>query len=58
MFMIDGEAIRRRWDAVGSKLDERGGGFSRLARSGRWGVAGSRRSQASRVWRAARSSTG
>src|SRR6516225_7581617 len=24
IFMIDGEAIRQRWDAVGSKLDERG----------------------------------
>ncbi len=24
IFMIDGEAIRQRWHAVGSKLDERG----------------------------------
>jgi hypothetical protein len=38
--MIDTQAIRQRWESVGSKFDERGGGCLQPARSGRQDGAG------------------
>jgi hypothetical protein len=47
--MLDEAAIRLRWDTVGSKLDERGGGCLRRPRCGA-GVEA--------VWRLSRKSPG
>ena len=56
--MIDGEAIRQRRDAVGSKLDERGRRLfaaGEVRAGGRGGLAAV---SSITVWRAARSSAG